>query len=315
MELRHLRYFVAVAEELNFTRAARRLYTSQPSLSQQIRGLEEEIGVPLLHRDRHHVELTIAGNVFLTEAKDVLKRANHARQLALTAASECKTQLTIGVVLSAELRVLPSLMPALAHDAPKLSLVVRHLSSTDQIRELRNCSIDGGFMRGPVNDAQIDWVEVLTESIIVVVPSKHPSAKRKKFALHKVGDLPCIATSGALSAAMEQALAPFFDLARSHVTFTRDAPNVLGQINMVKAGLGFAVMPEYARFILPQGVVARPLDWDPPLSVALGFAWRRSDQSAPLRTLKRVLARLSTETRKTTVFGRGKTDLSLGWSA
>jgi LysR family hca operon transcriptional activator len=296
LELRHLRYFVAVAEELSFTRAAKRLHTSQPSLGQQIRDLEAEVGTPLFRRDRHHVEMTVAGSVLLTEARDVLSRAHHAIQMAARESKDMSL-LTIGAVLAAEVKILPSLLPILGQRAKELSLVIRHFSSLEQIRELRNCSIDGGFLGGPIMDSEIDWMELLKEEIIVVLLDDHPAAKSKKVSLEKLRGLACIGTSGALSPALQQALTPFYEVAQRHITFTREAPNVLGQINLVRAGRGFAILPDYARFMLPQGVVARPLDWDPPLSVALGFAWRRSDQSKALRLFRRILVDSSGDVR------------------
>ncbi len=298
MELRHLRYFVAVAEELSFTRAAKLLHTSQPSLGQQIRDLESEIGAPLFRRDRHHVELTAAGGVLLAEATDVLRRAHQAIRMAAWA-SRGESPLTIGVVMAAEIKILPTLLPVLKKRAKNISLVVRHMSSIDQIRELRDCSIDGGFLAGPITDPEIDWLELLTDKIIVLVPSGTPIAKSKRVSLEELKrlELSCIGTSGALSLALQQALAPFELASRKYITFTRDAPNVLAQINMVRAGLGFAVLLDYVRFMLPKGVIAKPLKWDPPLSVSLGFASRRSNHSKALQQFRRILAESSEDFR------------------
>jgi LysR family hca operon transcriptional activator len=228
----------------------------------------------------------------------VLKRANQAIQRAALAA-KVESSLTIGVVMAAEIKILPTLFQAMGQRAKNLSLEVRHLSSMEQIPELRNGSIDGGFLAGPIVDSEIDWMELLTEGIIVVVPGNHPVAKSKKISLEKLmgQGLSCIGRSGALSPALQNALAPFIEVAQKHITFTRDAPNVLGQMNMVKAGQGFAVFPDYARLMLPRGVIARPLDWDPPLSVALGFAWLRTNPSKALRLFRRVLAESAKEIR------------------
>src|SRR5690606_1003160 len=111
VELRHLRYFVAVAEELSFTRAAARLRTAQPSLSQQIRHLEKELGVTLLDRNRHRVAVTNAGRVFLQQAKDILARVEHASRLARQAADGLAGDLSVGTFPSADVRILPALRP------------------------------------------------------------------------------------------------------------------------------------------------------------------------------------------------------------
>src|SRR5580765_6314230 len=114
VELRHLRYFVAVAEELNFTRAAARVRTAQPSLSQQIRRLERAVGAKLLDRSRHHVALTNAGRIFLRQAKDILGRVEHARRLAQQAAEGRAGELSVGTFPSADVRILPALRPLIA---------------------------------------------------------------------------------------------------------------------------------------------------------------------------------------------------------
>ena len=119
MELRHLRYFVAVAEELNFTRAAQRLNTAQPSLSQQIKHLEADVGVPLLDRSKRHVALTAGGKVFLAEAREILARVERAGQRAAHAQQGKSTELVIGVVPAAEIKILPKLIPLVEQQLPQ----------------------------------------------------------------------------------------------------------------------------------------------------------------------------------------------------
>ena len=124
MELRHLRYFVAVAEELSFTRAAERLHTAQPSLSQQIRQLEAEVGVRLLERTKRRVQLTGAGRVMLREARDILNRVEHAARLACKAASGQAGEISIGTFPGADVKILPRLRPLLAKRLPDVRLVL-----------------------------------------------------------------------------------------------------------------------------------------------------------------------------------------------
>ena len=133
MELRHLRYFVAVADELNFTRAATRLNTSQPSLSQQIRQLESEVGVALLDRSRHHVALTDAGRVFLRETKDILGRIEHAGRLAKHAAGGRAGDLSVGTFPAADVRILPPLRPLVTTHLPHLRLILHSRYAVEPI--------------------------------------------------------------------------------------------------------------------------------------------------------------------------------------
>jgi LysR family hca operon transcriptional activator len=150
MELRHLRYFVAVAEELNFTRAAARLHTSQPSLSQQIRQLEAAVGVRLLERSRQHVALTSAGRIFLREAKEILGRVEHAGRLAKQAADGRAGDLSVGTFPAADVRILPALRPLLAAHLPDLRLILHSKYAVEPVAGLLAGTLDVAFVRGPI---------------------------------------------------------------------------------------------------------------------------------------------------------------------
>ena len=141
-----MRYFLAVADELNFTRAANRLHTSQPSLSQQIRQLEAEVGVALLDRSRHHVALTDAGRVFLRETKDILGRIDHAGRLAKQAASGRAGDLSVGTFPAADVRILPGLRPLVATHMPNVRLVLHSKYALEPTMGLRTGALDVAFM-------------------------------------------------------------------------------------------------------------------------------------------------------------------------
>src|SRR5690606_30159202 len=137
VELRHLRYFVTVAEELSFTRAAARLHTAQPSLSQQIRQLEKELGVKLLDRSRHHVAVTNAGRIFLQQAKDILLRVDHAGRLARQAADGRAGDLSVGTFPSADVRILPAVRPLLAEYLPTVRLILHSKYAVEPLSGLQ----------------------------------------------------------------------------------------------------------------------------------------------------------------------------------
>src|SRR5271170_8445025 len=141
MELRHLRYFVAVAEELNFTRAAQRLRTAQPSLCQQIRQLEEHVGAALLERNTHRVQLTAAGRVFLRESRKILYRTEHAIELVSRTVSGETGQLSIGVCTWSEIRVVPKIMQLISKRLPGVKSTIHSLSARHQIAGLIDRSI------------------------------------------------------------------------------------------------------------------------------------------------------------------------------
>ncbi len=195
MELRHLRYFVAVAEELNFTRAAERLNTAQPSLSQQIKHLEQDLGVRLLNRSKRHVALTEAGKVFLADAKELLARLDRAVQRAARAQQGKSMELSVGVVPAAEIKILPKLIPLLERNLPKVRLVFHNLPSAEQKRLLATGSLDIGLLRGPLHDPRLEVEDVLWEVLVVGLPAKHPLARKKAVTIRQLNDLPFIMVS------------------------------------------------------------------------------------------------------------------------
>src|SRR6187431_3126225 len=254
MELRHLRYFVAVAEELNFTRAADRLHTSQPSLSQQIRQLESGVGVPLLDRSRHHVALTNAGRVFLREAKDILSRIDHASRLAKQAADGRAGELTVGTFPAADVRILPALRPLVAEYLPDLRLILHSRYAVEPIAGLQSGSLDVAFVRGPPEADGLEVVELLREQIVIVLPSHHALARRKAIPVNSLDDLPCITIERRLSPPLHDAVANLYREARIRMHAVSRADNVLGHLKLVQEGLGFALLPDSISSLLPPGV-------------------------------------------------------------
>jgi len=186
VELRHLRYFVAVAEELHFGRAAARLNMAQPPLSQQVLQLEAELGVQLLRRSRRHVELTDAGHTFLEDARrilaDVDRAVDHARRAHLGAIGD----LSVGFVSAAANHVLPALLVAYRQAFPKVRLHLREMTHSQQEGALIAAELDVGIFRPPVGDAALTCQRLWVEPSVVVLPAAHPLACR--HALH-LGDL------------------------------------------------------------------------------------------------------------------------------
>ena len=283
VELRHLRYFVAVAEELSFTRAAARLRTAQPSLSQQIRNLESELGVTLLDRNRHRVAVTNAGRVFLQQAKDILARVEHASRLARQAAEGLAGDLSVGTFPSADVRILPALRPLIAEHLPELRLILHSKYAVEPLSGLRTGALDVAFMRPPEDAAGLDVIEVLRERIVIVLPSHHPLARRKKIPVEALDDLPCIAMERSMSPALHDAAASLYREARIRMHAVSSADNVLGQLKLVQEGLGFALLPDSLQALLPPGVTFRPLDCDPVPTVSIVLAFKRENPSRLVR--------------------------------
>ena len=150
MELRHLRYFVVVAEELHFRRAAERLHMSQPPLSQQIRALEEEVGATLLLRNQRKVELTAAGAAFLERAREILAPVEDAARQARRVQRGEVGRLAVGFVGSAMYSFVPELLRAFREQSPDIALRLHELGTSEQLRQLEDGRLDVGFMRLPV---------------------------------------------------------------------------------------------------------------------------------------------------------------------
>jgi LysR family hca operon transcriptional activator len=291
VELRHLRYFVAVAEELSFTRAAARLHTAQPSLSQQIRQLEKELGIQLLDRSRHHVALTNAGRVFLQQSRDILGRVDYAGRLARQAAEGLAGDLSVGTFPSADVRVLPALRPLVAEHLPDLRMILHSKYAVEPMSGLRSGTLDVAFMRNPDDADGLELVDLLREQIVLVLPSHHALARKKKIPVQSLDDLPCITMERSLSPALHDATAALYREARIRMHAVSSADNVLGHLQLIQEGLGFALLPDSMNSLLPPGVTFRPLDCDPVPSVSIVLAWRRGNDSRLVREFVKLARR------------------------
>jgi LysR family hca operon transcriptional activator len=291
VELRHLRYFIAVAEELSFTRAAARLHTAQPSLSQQIRQLEKSVGAKLLDRSRHHVALTNAGRIFLRQARDILTRIEHATRLAKQAAEGRAGDLSVGTFPSADVRILPALRPLVADHMPDLRLILHSKYAVDPIAGLESGALDVAFVRGPIETDGLEGVELLREKLVIMLPAHHPLARRKAIPVASLDDLPCITMERRLSPALHDAAANLYREARIRMHAVSSADNVLGHLQLVQEGLGFALLPDSIIALLPPGVTFRPLDCDPIPTVSVLVAWKSGNHSRLLREFVELVCR------------------------
>jgi len=279
MDLRYLRYFLAVAEERSFTRAADRLNTVQPTISQQIKKLEDVyVGTPLFRRDKHHVELTEAGRVFLAEARDILGNVDRAISLAQQVARAEVGHLTIGFVPGAEGRVLPNVLPKLRARCPGIQLALRSLSTPEQTAALADQGIDVGFLRGPVEDRTLSSEVVLDEEIVAAVPASHEIARFERIPVDALAKIPLVQVAYANAPAIHDFARQIAERDRIHFEPVLETDNVLGTLNAVGSGMGFSLLPEYVKQISPPSVAVRPLDLNPPPRIELLVAWRKADE-------------------------------------
>lgn len=188
MELRHLRYFVAVAEEENITRAAERLHISQPPLSRQIRDLEDELGVPLLQRDAKSVRLTDAGRIFCEEARAVLKRADEAMQAVRLLGKGARRQLHVGYAPSLTVEILPAALRTFERNSPGTRVSLHDLSTAEMIDGLKDGKLDVALIIRPNHGGitGLRWRELRRYPVCVAVPAGHPFASGRPPGLRRV---------------------------------------------------------------------------------------------------------------------------------
>ncbi|MGO0674017.1 DNA-binding transcriptional regulator HcaR [Citrobacter werkmanii] len=273
MELRHLRYFVAVAQALNFTRAAEKLHTSQPSLSSQIRDLEACVGVPLLVRDKRKVALTAAGECFLQDALVILEQAENAKVRARKTGLE-DNHFAIGFVPSAEVNLLPKVLPLFRLKQPDTHIELVSLITTEQEEKILRGELDVGLMRHPVYSPELDYLELIHEPLVVVLPVNHPLANEKAISAQQLHGVNFVGTDPAYSGALAMIVKNWFQQQKSQPNIVQVATNILVTMNLVGMGLGVTLIPGYMNNFNTGQVVFRPIIGDVPTIVLL-MAWKK----------------------------------------
>jgi DNA-binding transcriptional LysR family regulator len=280
MELRHLRYFVAVAEELHFGRAATRLHTSQPSLSQQIRNLERELKVQLLIRTKRRVELPPAGQRFLDEARDILAAADRAVGLAREAAREESQKLVMGIYPETDWRLLGRALRLFAEQAPSVEILFENLTPAAQVEALREGRIDLGFVALPLDaDGVVSEVTGRVQ-LMVALPEKHPMARNATLRLGQLSEEAYTLWPRQCSPASYDQLLAVFRRAGfgPPITMEGGLPSTHTVLGMIEAGLTIALVDPGLRQMATAGVVFRELA-GPGIFTETGIIYRRNDPS------------------------------------
>ncbi|HEY6868943.1 MAG TPA: LysR substrate-binding domain-containing protein [Novosphingobium sp.] len=284
MELRHLRYFIAVAEELHFSRAAARLHVAQPPLSTQIRQLEDEIGVALFLRTKRRVELTEAGEAFLVEARRVLGILERGVAVAREIGTGRRGTLRLGSVYSAIYAVVPQLLRALSAQFPDIAVELAEMTVQQQLEALGNGSIDVGILRSPIHDPQIETRLLFREGIVALVPAGHPLAGRGAIHVADLVPYPFLLSGIGLQSSFRQHVLGLFDRLGLVPNIAREIAEIHSIISLVGAGLGVALAPETVSHIRVSDVTyLRILDDIPQIEVSL--AWHRDVRPPALGAL------------------------------
>jgi len=282
MELRHLRYFVAVVEAGSLTVAAEKtLHTAQPSLSRQIRELENEVGAQLLTRNARGIELTAAGKAFLDHARLALIQVDAAGEAARRAAKPSKPTFAIGFLTGQEIDWLPEVMRVLRDELPKIDVTVSSQSSSRDLGDaLMRGKLDVAFLRAEMKAADLIYKVVTKEPLVVILPSDHRLASRE------VIDPKEIAGERLLSVSAAPVLRAVIDdyLKRCGIDTKPEleADNLAMAMSLIASTRSVALLPAYTQNFLPWSVISRPLDGDVP-TVDLVIGYNKANTSSILK--------------------------------
>jgi len=288
MELRHLRYFVAVAEELHFGRGAARLRVAQPALSQQIKQLERELGVELLARTKRRVTLTEPGRLFLVEARRTLAQAAGAADVARRAAAGAAGRLRVAYVDIALWGVLPAVLRAYRERHPRVALTLVERMPARQLAALRTGELDVGIGPPPPPAGPFGSEPVSDDRVVVALPADHPLAARDSVALGELATEPWVM----VPTRVPSRLGNLVLMACARAGFTPRVAQEARQLNtlvaLVSAGLGVTLAPSAAERVPRAGVAFRPLR-DMDLRLPLVAAWHRADARPTVASFLEVL--------------------------
>ncbi len=279
MELRHLRYFVAVAEELHFGRAAARMHISQPPLSQQIRRLEQALGTTLFHRTQRHVQLTHAGQVLLAHIKPLLARWDETPGILAAAQRGDAGFLRVGFTAASAYYLIPTAIGTFTRQFPAVELTLHEMISNDQVQDLLQDRLDVGLMRPHARHPQLMNRKLLQEPFMVVLPTHHPLAAREAIDLPSLQGLPVISFTPDNSPYLRDMVEGLLSRNGHKPAIAQRATQPHTLVSLVAAGLGIALVPELTSRNRLDGVVYRPLAVDDPPVVEMYVCWRMQAMS------------------------------------
>jgi LysR family hca operon transcriptional activator len=289
LELRHLRYFVAVAEARSLKLAAEgRLHTTQPSLSRQIRDLEDEVGTPLLVRGAKGVELTAAGRVFLDHARVMLSQAEAAVQSARQTAYPAKPSFGLGFMIGHDTTWLPEALKLLRDQLPNLHVVISTQNSPQLATALLHGGVDVAFLRREDGGGELEYRTIVDEPFEVFLPSSHRLASQAAIAVQELVGETFISVSGtALSVsgkqpALRRAIDRYLEDSGVALRPSHEVDNLGSVMSLIPTTQGVALLPLYAKTFLPDSVTTRPLRGIGP-KIDLSVGYRRANPSPVLK--------------------------------
>ncbi len=282
IELRQMRYFVAVAEELNFTRAAKKLSIAQPPLSRQIQNLEKELGVVLLNRANKRVNLTPAGQAFYDECRQILQAVERSIQITQKVAQGKIGRLVMGFEGSTHHEMLLKIIRQFHETYPGIELVLQEMSSGKQVKALREKQIAVGLLDPITATPDLKFETLFTESLVAVLPEQHPLATSEVI---NVGDLAADLWVTGRNDGTCGLLKRLLDICNLHgfvPNIRQEANDIQMMLSFIASGFGVTLLPESSRRLIAPGVKFLPLQ-DPVPEVQMAIAWLQGTEPSPIR--------------------------------
>src|SRR6202166_2064022 len=300
MELRHLRYFVAVAEAGSLTVAAERmLHTSQPSLSRQIRDLEDEVGVQLLTRRARGIELTPAGRAFLDHARSVLSQVEAAAEAARRVAHPAKPCFTMGFLTGHELTWMPEALRILRDELPNIDVMISSQYSPQLADALLKGTVDAAFLRRERGLPDLAYRVLIKEPLVAVLPKDHRLAALKAIGPRDLVGETFVGVSDT-APVLRGVIDNYLKRSRIKITPAHEVDHVVMGVSLIASTGAVGLLPAYAQNFLSSSVTSRPLKGDTP-TVDLVLGYKKSKQSPILKLLlsrlDELVARVSKKTR------------------
>ena len=299
VELRLFRYFIAVAEELHFGRAAEKIGIAQPPLSQQIQVLERELGVRLFDRTNRKVELTDAGMALLGEARKALAAADYAVEEARRAGRGQVGRLAIGMVGSITYQeMIPEVIRTFRERYPNVAIHLQECSTPQQVEAIRRGELHIGFVRPPVSDHLVKFETVMRESMVLALPASHPFASRKRIAIKELANEPWITLPPGLGLGFYEQVMNLCAKAGFQPSLSQVAVQMHTMLSLVAGGLGVTVVPESVSHADRKGIVYVEIAGaTPPVETAA--AYLKTNRSPILGNFLKILRGVSSERQST----------------
>ena len=284
MELRHLRYFVAVADAGSLTvAAARKLHTSQPSLSRQIRDLENEVGAQLLTRSAHGIELTPAGRAFLDHARLVLSHAEAAAGAARRIANPAKPCFVMGFLTGHELTWMPEALQILRDELPNIDVMISSQYSPQLADALSKGKVDAAFLRREQRMPDLAFKLLVKEPLVVILPNDHRLAALTSISPRDLMGEPFVVVSDT-APVLRAVIDDYLQRSGVDITPAHEADHLAMGMSLIASTRGVGLLPVYAKNFLPSSVTSRPLQGDAP-TIDLVFGYNKSNKSPILKLL------------------------------